>query len=271
MSETRVSAWELLILALCVYVLAALGVQVALPIDTETSVILTSIDNGICLVFLIDFLLRLRDAADRWQYFRTTGWIDLLSSIPAVGVLRAGRFARVVRILRLIRVFCSSRQLLDFLLRKKAESAFAAATATAVLVLTVGSIGILICERDEPESSIKDGADALWWAFVTMTTVGYGDMYPVTNAGRVVAAFVMITGVGLFGTFSGFVASWFLEGQGVQASGGSTAELAAESPTATGIAAAVDDTAMAGARTETPSAAASGPGRAAQTAHKEGD
>ena len=61
-----------------------------------------------------------------------------------------------------------------------------------------------------PEANIKGPEDAVWWAFVTMTTVGYGDRFPVTTEGRLAGALLMVAGVGLFGTFSGFIASWFL-------------------------------------------------------------
>jgi len=61
-----------------------------------------------------------------------------------------------------------------------------------------------------PGSNIKTAEDAIWWAFATVTTVGYGDRYPVTSEGRLVAVLLMIAGVGLFGTFSGFLAAWFL-------------------------------------------------------------
>ena len=62
-----------------------------------------------------------------------------------------------------------------------------------------------------PDSNIKTAEDAIWWAFTTITTVGYGDRYPVTSEGRFVAVVLMAAGVGLFGTFSAFLASWFLE------------------------------------------------------------
>src|SRR3972149_6773059 len=64
--------------------------------------------------------------------------------------------------------------------------------------------------EDVPEANIKGPEDAVWWAFVTMTTVGYGDRFPVTSEGRLAGALLMVAGVGLFGTFSGFVAAWFL-------------------------------------------------------------
>ena len=77
------------------------------------------------------------------------------------------------------------------------------------LLVVFSSIAILQFETTA-DANIKTANDALWWAFVTITTVGYGDRYPVTPEGRIVAAVLMTAGVGLFGTFSGFVASWFL-------------------------------------------------------------
>ena len=71
------------------------------------------------------------------------------------------------------------------------------------------AIAILQVETD-PNSNIKTAEDAIWWAYVTITTVGYGDKFPVTTEGRIIAAALMTVGVGLFGTFTGFIASFFL-------------------------------------------------------------
>jgi voltage-gated potassium channel Kch len=67
-----------------------------------------------------------------------------------------------------------------------------------------------IAERDAAHANIRTGADAIWWIMVTITTVGYGDRYPVTLAGRLIGMAVMIAGVGAFGAFSGFLANFFL-------------------------------------------------------------
>ena len=72
-----------------------------------------------------------------------------------------------------------------------------------------GSVAILEFER-VPGANILTAEDALWWALSTMTTVGYGDRFPVTTEGRMIAAVLMITGVGLFGVLSGTIAGWFL-------------------------------------------------------------
>ncbi len=79
----------------------------------------------------------------------------------------------------------------------------------ALLLIVFCSIAVLHFETD-PESNIKTAEDALWWAFATITTVGYGDCYPVTWEGRLIATILMCAGVGLFGTFSAFLAAWFI-------------------------------------------------------------
>ena len=86
---------------------------------------------------------------------------------------------------------------------------------TAVVIITIlivifSSISILVVETD-PNSNIKTSEDALWWTIETVTTVGYGDKYPVTSEGRLIGVIVMIVGVGLFGTFTGYIATLFTE------------------------------------------------------------
>lgn len=200
--------YELFMLGLCVYVLVALAVMTFLPLNAGVVVILDRVDTGICFIFLADFFGKLALSRDRLGYLKW-GWIDFISSIPMVGPLRWGRFARVVRILRLLRGVRSGKSLVAYILKRRAESAFSAAALTALLTIVFASIAVLHFERS-PESNIHTPEDALWWALATVTTVGYGDVYPVTSGGRVIAAITMVAGVGLFGTFTGFVATWFL-------------------------------------------------------------
>lgn len=95
------------------------------------------------------------------------------------------------------------------MLRKRAQSAFLTALLLSFLLVTTSAIAVLQLET-APEANIRTAEDALWWAVTTVTTVGYGDRYPVSSEGRAVAVLLMTAGVGLFGTFSGLVASWFL-------------------------------------------------------------
>jgi voltage-gated potassium channel len=131
----------------------------------------------------------------------------LVGSLPVPGV----------RILRLLRTILLARQLRrsDYamigrvVVERRAQSALAVAAFLAISVLEVGGIVILGAESSSPAANIQTASDALWWGYVTVATVGYGDKYPVTNAGRVVGVLMMTIGVGLFGVITGFLADWF--------------------------------------------------------------
>jgi voltage-gated potassium channel len=202
-------AYQVFMLVLCIFALVALAVDRLFALGPDVHRLIQYADFGVCLVFLLDFAYSLATARDRRKYLLTWGWIDLLSSIPAVDTFRVGRGARIVRIFRILRGVKATRVVSTVVLERRAEAAFLAATLVSFLILLLASISIMNFE-DGPEANIKGPEDALWWAFVTMTTVGYGDRFPVTSEGRLVGALLMVAGVGLFGTFSGFVASWFL-------------------------------------------------------------
>jgi voltage-gated potassium channel len=144
--------------------------------------------------------------------FLKWGWIDLVSSIPMFDFLRWGRLVRIVRILRILRAFRSTKVLLSYYFNNRARGTFAAVAMISLVMVIFSSIAILNLENT-PESNIKTPSDALWWAFATITTVGYGDRFPVTHEGRLVAALLMTAGVGLFGTFTAYVASLFMEAE----------------------------------------------------------
>ena len=80
----------------------------------------------------------------------------------------------------------------------------------------VAALGVFEAERDAPEASITTFGDALWWVLTTITTVGYGDLYPVTTEGRLVAAGLMVAGIAVLGTVTAAIATWFLEQVGAR-------------------------------------------------------
>jgi voltage-gated potassium channel len=191
-----------------VYVLLALAAETLLPLSEATDAILDEVDNGICVIFFFDFFISLYRAPNKLAYLKW-GWIDLLSSIPMVDMFRAGRIARIIRILRAFRGVRSARFLADYLVHHRANGAFFAVALLSILLVLFSSIAILQFENTK-EGNIRTPQDALWWAFATVTTVGYGDKFPVTTEGRMIAAVLMTAGVGLFGSFTGLVASWIL-------------------------------------------------------------
>ena len=205
----RLTALQVITLLLSVYVLIALLVQSVFSLPPEAHAFLDRVDFYVCLIFLADFFTRLYRAPSKLAYLKW-GWIDFASSIPMLDVFRVGRVVRIIRIFRILRAFRSTKNLLNYLLRDRKTTSVAAVASISFMLVVFSSIAMLQFETS-PEANIKTPVDAFWWAYVTITTVGYGDKFPLSPEGRIVACILMTAGVGLFGTFTGFVASIFVE------------------------------------------------------------
>ena len=189
-------------------VLVALPFQAANKLSPETVQILRWMDWLVCAVFLTDFFVRFRRARSKRQFLKW-GWIDFVSSLP-VNIFQVGRVVRIIRIFRVLRAFRSMKNLLTFFFGQRKFTSFAAVAASSLCVMVFSAVAVLNVE-DSPAANIKDTGDAFWWAFVTMTTVGYGDKYPLTTEGRIIACILMTAGAGLFATLTGLIASMFLQ------------------------------------------------------------
>lgn len=205
----KLSFLNILIIFLSIYVLITLILDKFITFPIEVTRILSIFDNVICGIFLLDFTQRFYKAENKINFMKW-GWIDLISSIPTFDVMRAGRAVRLIRLFRVLRAFRSIKHLIHHVFKRRTQGALTTAAVVAILMVIFSSIAILQVE-DSPSSNIKTAEDALWWAYVTITTVGYGDKFPVTTEGRIIASFLMTVGVGLFGTFTAFLASWFFE------------------------------------------------------------
>jgi voltage-gated potassium channel len=211
MPDVRQSPYEFFALALSIFALVMLGVSASVTLDSESSRLVNLCDLLLCGFFFLDFLRSLSRAPNKLRYLYTWGWLDLAASIPAVDALRLGRLGRIVRILRVLRVIKAGRVLVEALSTRRRESAGWAALLVSILVVFTAAIAMLQLEREV--GNIQNAEDALWWALTTITTVGYGDRYPVTTEGRMVAVGLMAVGVGLVGTLSGMAASWFMQAE----------------------------------------------------------
>lgn len=204
----RVGPFQFALLVLSVLALVAVTVDAFVQPDPEVSLILQGIDLVACCLFAFDFVQRFRRAPSKRQFMHW-GWIDLLACVPNVDALRVGRFVQILRILRLLRGIRSVQRLFGMMFVSKSRGGVATVATTMFLLVVFSSVAILICEKGEG-ANIRTAGDAIWWSVTTVTTVGYGDRYPVTFGGRLVAMGLMIAGVGLFGILSGVVASLFL-------------------------------------------------------------
>jgi voltage-gated potassium channel len=211
-SRQHSNAYNIFILVLTVFSLAVMVVML-LPISDATLQLLSFYDNMICLIFLIDFYLNLRIAPNRSDYFlHRGGWLDLLGSIPSLGITRYGgllRLARLSRLMRIARRFRGENRkaLVRDVLENRSQYAGFITILLTIIVLTVASVLVLQFESQSPDAKITTGRDAFWYAIVTITTVGYGDYYPVTTGGRITAMFIMFMGVGIIGALASILAS----------------------------------------------------------------
>ncbi|AXJ08895.1 ion transporter [Arthrobacter sp. PM3] len=177
--------------------------------DKSLGTVLTVMNGLFSLIFLADFIYRITTAPSAGAYFfRHFGWADLLASMPLeqVKILRAFRLARVFRLLREVGVRTVGRTLS----KDRAGSSLYILLVMGILVLEFGSLAILRVEQGVPGANITTASDALWYTIVTISTVGYGDKFPVSDAGRIIGSGIIVVGVGIFGTFTGYLATFFL-------------------------------------------------------------
>jgi voltage-gated potassium channel len=207
--KKEIKLFNILILILSIYVLISLLVSVVFELSEELNILLGYIDNFICIVFLVDFWIRFKKADNKLEFMKW-GWIDLIASIPFLDFARAGRVIRLIRLVRVFRALKSTKLIYEHITQNKKQSVLTSVALISILMIIFSSIAILQFEKDI-NSNIKTAEDAIWWSYVTITTVGYGDKYPITTEGRIIGAILMTTGVGIFGTFTALVSSWFIQ------------------------------------------------------------
>jgi voltage-gated potassium channel Kch len=208
-TELKNIGYEIFIGALSVLSIVNLVLVYAVVDEESLQEVLWVMNALFSIIFLADFSYRLATAPSRIAYFfRGFGWADLLASVPLAQfkILRIFRLMRVYLLLRQVGV----REVRRRLGRDRAGSALYVLLLLGILVLQFGSLGMLYLEQHAAGANITSASDALWYTIVTISTVGYGDRFPVTDAGRLLGSVIIVTGVGIFGTFTGYLANLFL-------------------------------------------------------------
>lgn len=191
---------KFIIAILSILSIGVISVIFFIHIDPELTHLLEYFDILLCLFFLGDFIKQFIQSENKWRYFYTYGWIDLLSSIPVVNEFRYARFLRVFRVLRLVK---SLKLLTDFFKTNKQKTVYGTVLLLMILSSFTCTFFVLYLEKDI--GNIQTAEDSLWWAFITITTVGYGDYYPVTNEGKLISSFLIINGLIGFGALVSYL------------------------------------------------------------------
>lgn len=205
--------------------------MVTLPGESQVKGLLIFMEPIFTAILLADFAYRLKLAkGQRWHYMnRGGGWLDLVGSLPY------GRLLRLFRLYRVIRGFVDFgwRNTIRWFVAHRANGTLFLVLGLLIIVLEFGGLGVLWFEADAPGANIRTGGEALWWGVVTITTVGYGDYYPVTPGGEVVATIMIFAGVAIIAIFTAWVASTFLNPSGASGAADTPAAPPADVPAGT--------------------------------------
>ena len=213
-SDTRAGRWfDTVIYALIVVSLITFSIETLPNLPPTASEVLYWIEFTTVLLFTGEYLLRLAVAEPRGQFVRSFfGLLDLVAILPfylAVGVdlraVRTFRLLRLIRILKLARYSAAIRRLHRAAIIVREELVLF--LNVALILIFLSAVGIYYFESNSQPEHFASVFHSLWWAIVTLTTVGYGDVFPITTGGRVFTFFVLFLGLGIVAVPTGLFAS----------------------------------------------------------------
>jgi voltage-gated potassium channel len=207
--RANITTYDIAIGILALFSLVILIIPIVVQLPPSTAEFLNTVENALCLVFFADFLRSLFRAPQKWGYFlKGGGWLDLLGSLPLskFAVFRVARLFRIVRVMRTLK----GNDWRRMLTRHLAQSTLLSTLVIALLLIFTISWIVLQAEHANPLANITTYPNAVWWAFVTITTVGYGDYSPVTAIGRAGAIILMFFGLGIIGVLSSYLSTTFI-------------------------------------------------------------
>ena len=203
------ATYQLFMVLVTLLALAIAFAYYLIPLPATVDQVLYVVDSLVAVVLLYDFFAHLFSKRGRVRYLLTYGWLDLLGALPGLPALRLARVLSLAVMLRELRdttpkdARMAARQRL-------AESTLLAVVLVVLVVVTIGSVLIVLIEAPVKNANIKTGEDAVWWAIVTVATVGYGDKFPVTPMGRLIGTAMIVVGVSLFSVLTSYIATQFM-------------------------------------------------------------
>jgi voltage-gated potassium channel len=200
MTEERwrqLTYWPLIIAS--VVFIVAYSWQVIADLDGPAELVARLLMTVTWVVFAVDYIVRLYLASPRGVWFRTHIFDLLVVLLPALKPLRLLKALTLVHTLQRTAGTALRSRLAIY------------GSGAAIILIWIAALSELDAERGAPGANIETFGDSVWWAFVTITTVGYGDFYPVTTGGRLVAVMLMCGGVAVVGVVTATLASWVLE------------------------------------------------------------
>lgn len=183
-----------------------------MPETAYDTLVFNLIDTGIIIIFSLDYSTRLILSKNKAEFFKSN-IIDLISIIPFGSIFQSARILKITRLLkytrflkfmklfRIIVLIAKFKKNMDKFLK---TNNFIYVLWFTIFTVIIGALGFSLIEN-------RTFQDGLWWSFVTVTTVGYGDMSPTTGVGRVLAAILMLIGIGFIGMLTGTIATFFLK------------------------------------------------------------
>lgn len=196
--------------ALIVFSVIGFSLETIPTLSPRSRTVLLGLETLIVAVFTVEYALRVWVAERPLKYiFSLWGLIDLAAILPFYIVSGVDlRSLRVLRLLRMLKLFRYSQSVSRFgLALKDIKDDLIVFGVTALMMLYLASVGIYLFESEAQPEKFGSVFDCLWWAVCTLTTVGYGDIYPVTAGGRAFTFFVLVIGLGTVAVPSGLLAS----------------------------------------------------------------
>lgn len=160
------------------------------------------LDYSLIVYFFIEYIVRLYLAPKKWVFVKRNIF-DLIALIPFDAFFKIARLMRLIRLIRIMKFSKTIRGIFN-------SGGLSYVVAFTVLVMSWGSISVYVLEKGS-NPSINSFSDSIWWSIVTVTTVGYGDISPVTEGGRIIAGILMLVGIGLIGSITGSMAIYFAD------------------------------------------------------------